>query len=83
MKVSGWFRHGSEECGAATLELLAAYGENRLMFGTDFPWVMGKGEAGYAAQWQVRPIVVDSFYNYCNGYTTLLIACAPRLNLCK
>ena len=54
VKVSGWFRHGPEECGPATLELLEAYGEGRLMFGTDFPWVMGEGEAGYAAQWQVR-----------------------------
>ena len=54
VKVSGWFRHGPEECGPATLELLEAYGEGRLMFGTDFPWVMGEGEAGYAAQWEVR-----------------------------
>ena len=45
VKVSGWFRHGAEECGPATLELLTAYGADRLMFGTDFPWVMGDGEA--------------------------------------
>jgi hypothetical protein len=25
-------------------------GADRLLFGTDFPWVMGEGEAGYAAR---------------------------------
>ena len=53
VKVSGWFRHGAESCGAATLSLLEAYGASRLMFGTDFPWVMGEGEKGYAHQWNV------------------------------
>ena len=53
VKVSGWFRGGVELYGPATLSLLQAFGADRLMFGTDFPWVMGEGEAGYAEQWRV------------------------------
>lgn len=51
--VRSWFRGGVDQYGPATLALLKAYGAQRLMFGTDFPWVMGDGQAGYAAQWRI------------------------------
>lgn len=63
VKVSGWFRHGSEQCGPATLELLEAYGADRLMFGTDFPWVMGDGQDGYVPQWKVWDTWANSYAN--------------------